>query len=811
MNIYGKHDDRTIQQLARCVAAEEGAIGVLCADGHLGYSCPIGGVIAYRNYASPSGVGYDIACGNMAVQTNIMAVDIPHAEMERLADEIQSRISFGVGRKNNEPVDSPVFDQIAASSIPQQRSLIQMAQQQLGTVGSGNHYVDILEDEAGVLWIGVHFGSRGFGHRTATGFMNIAQGKAFDDGKGEGEMDAPPLLLDIHNPSGQDYIEAMTIAGAYAYAGREAVVSKVLEILGATAEWTVHNNHNFCLPGDAVIPTPDGPVSMRELVKGNKVYAFDSATGLVETNIIATQQLGLKEIFTIQTSSRKIRASAEHPILTIQIVKVPYPDKPKRFKEVGELVWKTADKIKPKDIIVCAEGYYATDGIAKIDPRLAGAFLGDGWRRNSKASRVSGYSLGLAIGGVDDPHTAKYLDLCRAELPARTWHNNVPGAFGLSASSVAAHNKLDEAQLTGESKDRVMPSWAFKLPVAEKLAILAGYFDADGSVAGSTTSNHGRGTIASTSLLLVMGLRELAIGACLRTTAIRKIRVTTNFGPCIVYHCVLSRDSIARLDLWHEKKLQNIAVSKYKISKGLQLSKIGYLNLPIGTFAQTVKSVHVQEAEEVFDITVDHGSHSFVADGVVVHNCWQEHHNGEDFWVVRKGSTPAFPGQFGFVGGSMGDISVILKGVESEASAAALYSTVHGAGRLMSRTQAAGKQKWIKAWMCGQRDCDGALPISTARNKDGSNPKCPKCGSRTNKRTWMERIQNGLVDFDAEKALLVNRGIVLRGAGADEAPPVYRPLQSVLDAHAGTIEVVHTLQPRIVVMAGADVKDPYAD
>src|SRR5262249_52004526 len=63
-----------------------------------------------------------------------------------------------------------------------------------------------------------------------------------------------------------------------------------------------------------------------------------------------------------------------------------------------------------------------------------------------------------------------------------------------------------------------------------------------------------------------------------------------------------------------------------------------------------------------------------------------------DLWVVRKGATPAFPGQRGFVGGSMGDDAVILKGVESDKAAASLYSTVHGAGRVMSRTEAKGKR-----------------------------------------------------------------------------------------------------------------------
>jgi tRNA-splicing ligase RtcB (3'-phosphate/5'-hydroxy nucleic acid ligase) len=67
------------------------------------------------------------------------------------------------------------------------------------------------------------------------------------------------------------------------------------------------------------------------------------------------------------------------------------------------------------------------------------------------------------------------------------------------------------------------------------------------------------------------------------------------------------------------------------------------------------------------------------------HNCaWRETHDGRDLWFA----TPAFPGQRGFVGGSMGDDAVILEGVDSEEAKAALYSTVHGAGRLFGRKQA---------------------------------------------------------------------------------------------------------------------------
>src|SRR5690606_34207454 len=75
-----------------------------------------------------------------------------------------------------------------------------------------------------------------------------------------------------------------------------------------------------------------------------------------------------------------------------------------------------------------------------------------------------------------------------------------------------------------------------------------------------------------------------------------------------------------------------------------------------------------------------------------VHNhhnfAWRETHGGKSLWVVRKGATPAFPGQRGFVGGSMGDDAVILEGIDGDRSAGALYSTVHGAGRTFGRNEA---------------------------------------------------------------------------------------------------------------------------
>lgn len=396
LHIFGEPliDEKTVLQIKKCESSPDDR-AALTADAHYGYGHPIGGVVAYRDKISLSGVGFDIACGNKACQTNLRAAEV---DVAKIMDEIFKQIGFGVGRPNPKPVDHPVFDHIAKAEFAPQRKFINMAMAQLGTVGSGNHFIDLFEDEDGWLWIGVHFGSRGFGHKTTTGFIAISRGKSFDDHVAEGGMDAPPILFDADSQAGQDYLAAMRLAGEYAYAGRDIVVDKVLGILGGKSVFEVHNHHNFL---------------------------------------------------------------------------------------------------------------------------------------------------------------------------------------------------------------------------------------------------------------------------------------------------------------------------------------------------------------------------------------WEEEHFGEKFYVVRKGATPAFPGQYGFIGANMADISVVVRGIDSPDSKAGLYSTVHGAGRVMSRTKAAGKKKW----------------------KNGR----------------VEHLTQGEVDWKSVKKSVKKSGVELRGGGADEAPECYKKLDEVLSYHAGTIEVCHRLRPIGVAMAAEDIFDPYKD
>jgi tRNA-splicing ligase RtcB len=158
-----------------------------------------------------------------------------------------------------------------------------------------------------------------------------------------------------------------------------------------------------------------------------------------------------------------------------------------------------------------------------------------------------------------------------------------------------------------------------------------------------------------------------------------------------------------------------------------------------------------------------------------VHNhhnfAWQERHFEEDVWVVRKGATPAFPGQRGFIGASMGENALIVRGRESDEAVLACNSTVHGAGRAMSRTAARGK---------------------------------------TNHKTG-EVISPGAISREMMDEWITRKGVELRGGDLDEAPQAYKRLSEVINHHIATLDVETILQPIGVAMAGRDVYDPFKD
>jgi tRNA-splicing ligase RtcB (3'-phosphate/5'-hydroxy nucleic acid ligase) len=236
LTVFGQHDEATVAQMRNCMSVGDVVAGVICADGHLGYAQPVGGVIAYEKQISISGVGFDIGCGNMAVQLDVQFATIAD-RVGPIIRDVAKTISFGIGRRNEERVEHALFDDADAWRESDMQAYRQKAVTQLGTVGSGNHYVDLMRDEDDFVWIGVHFGSRGFGHTSATRYLKAAGGK---DG-----MNVPPAVIDEDSEIGSRYIAAMQLAGRYAHAGREWVVERVRTIIGGAVTDTVHNHHNY--------------------------------------------------------------------------------------------------------------------------------------------------------------------------------------------------------------------------------------------------------------------------------------------------------------------------------------------------------------------------------------------------------------------------------------------------------------------------------------------------------------------------------------------------------------------------------------
>lgn len=271
--VFGQHDKNTIKQMAELVQYGSVEKAALMADGHFGYNMPVGGVVGYSEHISPSGVGFDIGCGVKAVKTNLTYGDLKQLGVSSVADQIAAKINFGMGGRNEARSDHDLFDADAWSILLDVAGrhaydkLFSGARKQLGTVGGGNHYVDVLIERnhaepkylhGGLhspddpVWIMTHFGSRGFGHGVATGFIKIAEGYKFDQNmKGLPQLKSDmyeggePALLETATDMGRAYQSVMELGGRYAYAGRDIVVQQVLDILGGEAIDTVHNHHNY--------------------------------------------------------------------------------------------------------------------------------------------------------------------------------------------------------------------------------------------------------------------------------------------------------------------------------------------------------------------------------------------------------------------------------------------------------------------------------------------------------------------------------------------------------------------------------------
>ncbi len=240
VHIFGDNIEQTaLDQFYSAMAQDFAVKGALMADAHTGYSLPIGAVVATDGVVVPSWVGYDIGCGMCAVATSFAKKAVTAASQKIFQQIYQTiPVGFDVNRKN-------VSSSLRIADLTERGQRVFHARKGfrcLGSLGSGNHFIEIGFDETERIWILIHSGSRGVGHGLATEYMRLAApGNRASEGHFGFRVDAP---------QGQDYINDMQWAMAFALGNRRELMSRVIGVIstycqGEMDEQTfINRNHN---------------------------------------------------------------------------------------------------------------------------------------------------------------------------------------------------------------------------------------------------------------------------------------------------------------------------------------------------------------------------------------------------------------------------------------------------------------------------------------------------------------------------------------------------------------------------------------
>jgi tRNA-splicing ligase RtcB len=198
-------------------------------DSHEGYGMPIGGVLATTNVIIPNAVGVDIGCGMCAIKTNITELD--KETLKKIMDEIRKIVPVGFNHhknKQNQNLMPKIPDSF--SNLPILNREYNSALTQIGTLGGGNHFIEIQKGSDGFIWIMIHSGSRNFGKQTADYYNKKAIGlnERWDSSiPKEWQL----AFLPIESEEGQNYIKEMNYCIEFALANRKLMMDRIINIL----------------------------------------------------------------------------------------------------------------------------------------------------------------------------------------------------------------------------------------------------------------------------------------------------------------------------------------------------------------------------------------------------------------------------------------------------------------------------------------------------------------------------------------------------------------------------------------------------
>lgn len=249
-------DEQTKKQFDACCEEDYVLKASLMPDAHHGYVAPIGSVFHVKDYLIPSWVGYDIGCGMIACKFNAdFLVQKVLKNKEVIFKKIKEKIPMGTGKVNHEQSISKETKKKFKSLLEEFKEgphkeevldfLRKKALSHLGSLGSGNHFIE-LGESSGELWLVIHSGSRGVGHKVATHYMKESSGKTKD-------FEAThPLKAD--SELGREYLNILNFGLDFALLNRlemayslREVLREVLELPELDFELWVNKNHNHAL------------------------------------------------------------------------------------------------------------------------------------------------------------------------------------------------------------------------------------------------------------------------------------------------------------------------------------------------------------------------------------------------------------------------------------------------------------------------------------------------------------------------------------------------------------------------------------
>jgi tRNA-splicing ligase RtcB len=245
-------DDNTMQQLTN-LARSKMPVGFVSAmpDVHLGKGATIGSVFASRDYVCPNAVGVDIGCGMCAVPVEgpLMRKDLPERMLLQVQRGLRDSIPTGFESHGSSSSEmKATMKRLVAEHKPThwaRQTLAHKHTKQLGTLGGGNHFVELVYDEEDRVWMMLHSGSRNIGNVTASHYDGVAAKQC-------GGAKEALAYLKIKSKEGQEYLTDMTFCQAYALENRQFMMQafeKVLKgVTGKSALWSklINIHHNYC-------------------------------------------------------------------------------------------------------------------------------------------------------------------------------------------------------------------------------------------------------------------------------------------------------------------------------------------------------------------------------------------------------------------------------------------------------------------------------------------------------------------------------------------------------------------------------------